>query len=145
VFETIRCFGCWVALFNMDRKEAKLELLKIFAETKYECAYIDDAFIANFIKNMWKNIFDYCRVAIRSGQKQIYIDDCFVSSYAGNYPAHERSSVYEYMLPYIKQELDNVEVPYTTDLFTMSKMTRFKIDIEELKKFSNVEKLEILR
>lgn len=129
----------------MEKKEAKIELIKIFSEVKYEQAYIDESFIMNFIKTMWKNTFENCKSAIKSGRKEIIIDDFIVGSYAGGYPAHERSSVYERMVSYIQKELDNSEIPYTTDQYTMNKITRFIINMDELKKFSNFEKLQILK
>jgi hypothetical protein len=129
----------------VEKRDAKLELIKIFSETKYEYAYIDNKFVANFIRVMWKNIFDSCKSAIKSGRKEIVVDDFIVSSYSGNYPPHERTSVYDQMLPYIRQELDNSEIPYIEDHYTMNKTARFKIDLEDLKKFSNVDRLEILK
>jgi hypothetical protein len=128
-----------------NKTDTKLKLIKIFSDTKYEYAFIDDKFIKNFLQLMWKNIFDSCKSAIISGSKQIYVDDFTVSSYGAKYPAHERSNVYQQMLPHIQQELDDSGIPYTTDLYTMNKTKRFRIDIEELKKFSNVERLEILK
>jgi len=127
----------------MDRKEAKLQFLKIFSETKYETAYIDEEFIANYISLMWKNTFDNCKREIRSGGRYITVDDFTVPAFSGHYPPHEKAAVYEHMLPYVQQELDDAEIPYTTEL-SISKVIRFKIAIEDLKKFSNVEMLETL-
>jgi len=129
----------------VEKKDAKIELIKIFSETKYEFAYIDDGFVSNFIKVMWKNIFDNTKSAIKSGRKEVVVDDYIVSSYSGKYPPHERSNVYDQMLPYIRQELDNSEIPYIEDCYTINKTARFKIDLEDLKKFSNVERLELLK
>jgi hypothetical protein len=129
----------------VEKKDAKIELIKIFSETKYEYAYIDDKFVANFIKMMWKNIFDTAKHAIKSGRKEIVIDDFIVSSYSGQYPPHERSSVYDQMLPCIRKELENSEIPYIEDCYTINKVARFKINMEDLKKFSNVDRLEILK
>jgi hypothetical protein len=129
----------------VEKKDAKIELIKIFSETKYEYAYIDDKFVANFIKMMWKNIFDIAKHAIKSGRKEIVIDDFIVSSYSGQYPPHERSSVYDQMLPCIRKELENSEIPYIEDCYTINKVARFKINMEDLKKFSNVDRLEILK
>jgi len=129
----------------VEKKDAKIELIKIFSETKYEFAYIDDKFVANFISVMWKNIFDNTKCAIKAGKKEIVVDDFIVSSYSGKYPPHERSHVYEQMLPYIRYELENSEMPYIEDCYTINKIPRFKIDLEDLKKFSNVERLAILK
>jgi len=129
----------------VEKKDAKIELIKIFSETKYEYAYIDEKFIANFIKVMWRNIFDATKSAIKSGRKEIVVDDFIVSSYSGSFPPHERSNVYDQMLPYIRRELENSQIPYIEDQYTLNKITRFKINMEDLKKFSNVEKLELLK
>lgn len=129
----------------MEKKDAKIELIKIFSETKYEFVYIDDKFIDNFISVMWKNIFDNTKFAIKTGRKEVVVDDFIVSSYSGKYPPHERLHVYEKMLPYIRYELDNSEIPYVEDCYTINKTARFKIDLEDLKKFSNFERLELLK
>lgn len=128
----------------MERKDVKLELLKIFSDTKYEFAYIDEAFIVNYIRVMWKNIFDTCKTAIKSGREDITVDEMFISAYSGGYPPHERANVYQHMFPYIKEELDNSEIPYTMCEATFSKLIKFKVSIEDLKKFSNVDRLEAL-
>ena len=129
----------------MEKKEAKLELIKIFSDTKYEYAFIDNVFIENYIKIMWSNTFESCKTAVKSGKKDIFIDDFTVSSYSGKFPPHERSNVYERMLPLIQKELSDSGIPYESELYTFNKITRFKLNIDELKKFSNFETLEILK
>ena len=128
----------------MEKAELKRELVKLFTETQYECAYIDDVFIQNFIGVMWDNILTSCKNAIKSGRSEIYIDDFTVGSYSGKFPAHERSEVYNKMLPHIEEELVKSNIPYTSEFYTFGKIQRFKIAIENLREFANVEALQSL-
>ena len=128
----------------MEKVDLKRELVKVFTETHYECAYIDDAFVQNFIGVMWENVLNACKNAIRTGKSEIHIDDFTVGSYAGKFPAHERGEVYSHMLPYIEEELIKNNIPYSSELYSFGKIQRFKIVIEDLREFSNVEALQSL-
>jgi hypothetical protein len=128
----------------VEKKDVKVELVKIFSETEYERAYIDDKFVENYLRAMWRNTFENCRHAIKAGRNELVIDDFIVSSYSGNYPTHERANVYAHMLPYIQQELNDSGIPYTTDYYTLNKILRFKLSVDDLRTFSNVEQLQSL-
>jgi hypothetical protein len=128
----------------VQRKDVKIELVKIFVETEYEHAYIDDKFIENYLQVMWKRIFEDCRSAIKMGRTDICVDDFVVSSYSGGYPSHERADVYNQMLPHIQEALDDSGIPYKSETYTISKTLRFKINVEELREFANVEKLQLM-
>lgn len=128
----------------MKKTDVKVELIKIFAETAYEKARVDEKFIANYLQIMWTNMFQECRQAIRSGRNEITISDFTVSAYSGKFPSHERDTVYMKMVPYIQEELDKNGIPYEKDFYTVSKITRFKIMVADLRTYAGAERLETL-
>jgi hypothetical protein len=131
------------SILHMENHKVKEKLVKIFTETKYISASITPEFKEQYIEAMWKSLFTTCETAIRTGMKYIVIDDFCVNAFDLKFPTHERDNVYQAMKDTIQAKLNAAGIPFIveTSIYNPNK-TKFKIDIDELKKFSNHEKLQ---